>query len=138
MKRVGTYREDVGERLGRVAAFGAGGERSDVRRGLGDEGVDLVNDGLHIRGGGIVSRKSSCERTTSSATVHGERKSIMLTELGRDGRDGRGERVEDVDGGRARLTLSGNSRGNRAECDERKGGDLAEREHCGSSRGREV
>ena len=133
-----TYGEDVGESLGRVAAFGAGGECRDVGRGLGDEGVNLVNDGLHVRGGGIVSRKSSCEQTTPSATVHGERKSRTLTELGRDGCDCRGERVEDVDGSRARLALSGNSRGNRAECDERKGGDLAEREHCGDSRGREV
>ena len=48
------------------------------------------------------------------------------TELRRDGGDSGSERVENPDGGRVRLALSGNSRGGSAERKERKSGDLAE------------
>ena len=102
MNSMDTHAEDVRKSLSRSIGVGrAGREGRKLVVGAGDERVDLVNDGLHVRGGGVVSRKSSCEQTTPSAEVHGARKSRTLTELGRDGSDGRGERVEDVDGGRA-------------------------------------
>lgn len=81
---------------------------------------------------------SSAVCDTMMSKIHKEL-DARLTELSSNRGDRRGERVEDLDGSRARLSLSGDSRGGDAESEERKGGDLGEAEHhLDTGRRREV